>query len=147
MCLTLFLMLLRVTSAFVGSNFGHRTTQPLPGVALQSTAEGTETTPRPRFSPYLRDSAIYQKKSRRREKCYYEILGVSPKATKDEIKAKYVAMARETHPDALIGRTEPAQKDMPDFNEIATAWQTLSNRKKVKHCDNLMNVVIHRPFF
>lgn len=45
----------------------------------------------------------------------YEILGVTPKATADEIKSAYRALIREHHPDKLVAQGMP-----PEFIAMAT---------------------------
>lgn len=50
---------------------------------------------------------------------YYAILGVSRRASKDEIKAAYRVLARKTHPDA--------GGDHERFAKIAEAWEVLSD--------------------
>jgi DnaJ like chaperone protein len=38
----------------------------------------------------------------------YQLLGLTPAASLDELKARYRELVRETHPDGLTGRGEPA---------------------------------------
>jgi curved DNA-binding protein CbpA len=62
----------------------------------------------------------------------YEILGATPNATKGELRRKYVALARTTHPDALIGSnaTVSYESRSVEFSDIAQAWRVLSNDKE-----------------
>jgi len=55
----------------------------------------------------------------------YEILEVSPTATKDEIKKAYKLMALKTHPD----RVPPEQKSRAEtaFQKVNAAYEVLSN--------------------
>jgi curved DNA-binding protein CbpA len=51
----------------------------------------------------------------------YEILGVEPDATDEEIKAAYRKKAQETHPDMPEGSAEA-------FNEVNRAYRLLTNK-------------------
>ena len=55
---------------------------------------------------------------------YYEILGVEPTATDDEIKKAYRKLALKYHPDKCIGDEEEAQKR---FQEILSAYGVLKD--------------------
>jgi len=60
----------------------------------------------------------------------YDILGVKPNATSNEIKKAYYKLARETHPDK-VGDTDPNAKEK--FQKVGHAYQVLideGNRKK-----------------
>ncbi len=59
-------------------------------------------------------------------KDYYEILGVSPDATPDDIKKAFRYLARQTHPDA--NPDDPAAESR--FREIAEAYEVLSDPDK-----------------
>ncbi|KAJ5710726.1 Heat shock protein DnaJ [Penicillium malachiteum] len=55
---------------------------------------------------------------------YYELLGVTPAATDDEIKKSYRRKALELHPDRNYGNVEEATRL---FAEIQTAYEVLSD--------------------
>jgi curved DNA-binding protein CbpA len=63
----------------------------------------------------------------------YEILGASRKETRMELKKRYIALARQSHPDALRQNGSPEAN--ADFNEIATAWSILSDDLQRKRYD------------
>lgn len=64
-------------------------------------------------------------------KDYYEILGVSPDATEEEIKQAYKKLAFQYHPDRNPGNPEAEEK----FKEIVEAYEVLSNPEKRKKYD------------
>ncbi|MFN2411745.1 MAG: J domain-containing protein [Pyrinomonadaceae bacterium] len=63
---------------------------------------------------------------------YYEILKVSPKATRAEIKSAYRGLARKLHPDKNHGSEETARA----FASIAEAWEILGNPKERAEYDS-----------
>ena len=76
-----------------------------------------------------------EKAINRKGKTLYEILEASPTATRAELKKKYVEMAKLSHPDAQIGRTDYSLDDAPDFGEVAAAWRILGDVKSRKRYD------------
>ena len=64
---------------------------------------------------------------------YYNILGVSKKASQKDIKSKYRKLALKYHPD----KVEPAQKEEAEkkFQEINEAYSVLSDEEKRKVYD------------
>ena len=58
-------------------------------------------------------------------KSHYEVLGVLPSASQDEIRVAYRMRAREVHPDTAVGLQSDASIQMA---HIAEAWRVLSDK-------------------
>ena len=68
----------------------------------------------------------------------YEILRAPPTATRSELKSYYVKMAKLSHPDARVGKNSDANASghsVPEFSDVAAAWEVLSDSKKRKRYD------------
>ena len=61
---------------------------------------------------------------------YYEVLGVSKTASKDEIKSAYRKLAKQYHPD--VNKSPDAPKK---FEEISEAYEVLSDDTKRSQYD------------
>lgn len=67
-----------------------------------------------------------------KKKCFYEVLGVSKTATKDDIKKVYKKLAIKWHPDKNPGKEEEAAEV---FKVVSEAYSVLSDDKKRQHYD------------
>lgn len=61
---------------------------------------------------------------------YYEVLGISQDASKQDIKKAYRKLARQYHPD--VSEEENAQEK---FKEVKEAYETLSDDQKRSQYD------------
>lgn len=62
---------------------------------------------------------------------YYEVLGVTKKASENEIKKAYRKLAKELHPDVNPNNEEAESK----FKEVSEAYEHLSDKDKKAHYD------------
>ncbi len=76
------------------------------------------------------------------KKDLYEVLGVSPDASKEEIKKAYRKLARKYHPDVNPGDAEAEAK----FKEISEAYDILSNDDKRREYDQLRQAASSASF-
>lgn len=80
--------------------------------------------------------AAKKKERQAKKKDYYSILGVSKKATTDEIKKAYKKLAMKFHPDRNRTKSEVEQKEAADkFKDIAEANGVLTDSDKRKTYD------------
>jgi curved DNA-binding protein CbpA len=61
----------------------------------------------------------------------YQVLGISPSASFDDIKKKYRQLALEFHPDKNPGNKEAEVK----FKRLGEAWEILSDPAKRRELD------------
>lgn len=75
------------------------------------------------------------------EKEYYDVLGVSKNATKDQIKDAYRKLALQYHPDR--NKSPEAEEK---FKEISEAYAVLSDDDKRRQYDNFGKESIHQTY-
>ena len=76
-------------------------------------------------------------------KNYYELLGVAPDATKDQIKSAYREIARIFHPDSnfydeILGEIAAPSGDEQVFKRITEAYNVLVNEEQRAAYDRLI---------
>jgi len=77
----------------------------------------------------LKEAQANVKKSKK-NKSYYEILGISKTATAEEIKAAYKKKAREFHPDRNNETPEASEKATKSMMDVNEAKNILSDKNK-----------------
>lgn len=59
----------------------------------------------------------------------YQVLGVSPAASDDEVKKAYRALCKRYHPDANVGKPDAAQAEKK-FMEVQQAYEEIMHRRQ-----------------
>ncbi len=78
--------------------------------------------------------------SQARARTHYELLGVTPDCTFEELRAAYRRLARERHPD--VASVEPRSGTMAEVNE---AWRVLSDHRLRRHYDATVRLPVPVP--
>lgn len=89
--------------------------------------------PRPQGESALRES-LAQQLTRMRRQDYFEILGVSRHAEREEIKRAYFALAKDYHPDRHYGSASAEVRQVAQqlFDLVSTAHDTLTDPEERK---------------
>lgn len=72
---------------------------------------------------------------------YYKALGVTPKATADEIKKAYRKLAKQSHPDSTGGDKRKEAR----FKEVSAAYDVLGDAQKRAQYDGVRSLGGGRP--
>ena len=59
----------------------------------------------------------------------YQVLGVSPTASDDEVKKAYRTLCKRYHPDANVGKPDAAQAEKK-FMEVQQAYEEIMHRRQ-----------------
>ena len=68
----------------------------------------------------------------------YQILGISPSASDDEVKKAYRTLSKKYHPDANIGNPHQAEYT-EKFKEVQEAYEVLSDEEKRSQYEEYMS--------
>lgn len=66
-------------------------------------------------------------------KSFYEILGVAPNSSTDQIRARFLELARHLHPDRFTGARKAKAEE--DFQQITQAFNVLTNPDRRREHD------------
>jgi hypothetical protein len=78
-----------------------------------------------------------------RSRTHYEVLGVAPGCSFDELRAAYRRMARAHHPD-VAGPRDPASA-LGSMTEVNEAWRILSDARLRRQYDLAVRVPVDLP--
>jgi curved DNA-binding protein len=76
---------------------------------------------------------------------HYEVLGVGPDATEQQIKAAYRTQAMKWHPDRHEGAAAKGEADRR-FKDLAVAYRTLRNAADRANYDRQLEQQLHREY-
>ena len=69
----------------------------------------------------------------------YQVLGVSPTASDDEVKKAYRTLCKKYHPDANVGKPDAAQAEKK-FMEVQQAYEEIMAAISTANIDHVKNV-------
>lgn len=74
---------------------------------------------------------------------YYELIGVKPTCTEFELKKRYRALAKEYHPDRIVGNARRKEEAAEVFVVIAKGYEVLSDPELRTKYDELLTYGIY----
>lgn len=119
------------TEAFIGITDLVRTAKGNPEAWTKKIGELSKSIPSPKDELELIAKARNKLGIRDEQKTYYDVLGVNPSASLNEIKDAFRKLARKYHPDMTADKNTAGR-----FKEINEAYQTLSDKAKREEYDS-----------